>query len=84
MPIPALRTVKANIDFIGRLDKFIWQTWSAAGAKNDPGFSKGPIDFLIPPAGVPEFYDVAAGGIKLADNFVEPCPSEAVTRRQLK
>jgi len=45
---------------------------------------KGPVDFLVPPAGVPEFDDIATGGIELAHNRVQPRLCVAVARRQLK
>src|SRR5712671_1520091 len=49
-----------------------------------PCLAKGAIDLFVPPAGMPEFDDVAARGIKLADNLLEPGLGVAIARRQLK
>src|SRR6202012_5717693 len=38
----------------------------------------------VPPASVPELDDVAPRGVELAHNVVEPCPGEAISRRELK
>ena len=72
MPIPALGTVQANINLLGRSDELIRQPRSAAGAEDYPSLAKGAVDLFVPPAGMPEFDDVAARGIKLADNVIEP------------
>ena len=84
MPIPALGAMQADINFIGRPDELIGQARSAAGAEDDPCLAEGAVDLLIPPAGVPEFHDVAARGIELADNVIEPGLGVAIARRQLK
>src|SRR4051794_15970916 len=66
VPIPALGSMQADVNFIGCPDKPIGQAWSAAAAKDNSGLSKGPINLLIPPAGVPKLHNVAARGIDLA------------------
>jgi len=84
MPIPALGAVEAHIYLVSRADQVIWQSRRAARAKDDAGLSKGIVDVVVPPASVPEFDDVAACRIELADNIVEACSGVAVARRQLK
>jgi hypothetical protein len=76
--------VQANVDFICCADELLGQAGSAAGAEDDPDLSEGAVHFLVPPAGVPEFNDVSARGIELADNVVEPGLRVAVARWQLK
>ena len=76
--------MQADVNFIGGSDQLVRQSRSAAGAEDDPGLAKGLIHLLVPPTGVPEFDDVAARGIKLADNVVEPGLGVAVARRKLK
>ena len=84
MPIPSFWAVQADIHFTGRADKLVRQARSAAGAEDDPGLSKGAIHFVIPPAGMAEFDDIPASGIKLADNVIEPGLGVAIAWRQLK
>src|SRR3954453_559845 len=84
VPIPALRAMQADVNFIGCPDKLIGQAWPAAGAEDNSGLFKGPIDFLIPPAGVPKLHNVAAGRIELAHDRVQPRSCVAVARRQLE
>jgi hypothetical protein len=62
--------MQADVNFIGCPNKLIGQAWSAAAAEDNSGLFKGPINFLIPPAGVPELHNVAARGFKLAHALV--------------
>ena len=57
---------------------------TTAGAEDNSGLSEDPVYLFIPPAGVPEFHNIAARGIELADNVIEPVLGEAIARRQLK
>ena len=71
MPIPAFEAVQAKIDVVRRPDKLIRQSWSAAGAEYYSCLAKGAVDLFVPPAGVPEFDNIAACRVELADNFLE-------------
>ena len=84
MPIPALGTVQADVNFIRCPDELIGQARAAAGTEDDPCLPEGAIDLLIPPAGVAKFHDVPARGIELADDIAEPGLSVAVAWRKLK
>ena len=68
MAVPALGPVQAEVNFIDCPDELIRQARAAAGTEDDACLAEGVVDFLIPPAGVPEFHDVAARGIELADD----------------
>jgi len=76
--------MQADVNLIGGLDELIGQAWAAAGAEDDTCLSEGAVNFFIPPTDVPEFHDVATGGIELADNIVEAGFGVAIARRQLK
>src|SRR5882757_3053236 len=76
--------MQTDINFIGCPDKLVGQAWPAAGAEDNSGLLKGLVNFLIPPAGVPEFDDIATRGIELAHNRVQPRLCVTVARRQLK
>ena len=76
--------MQADVNFIGCPDKLIGQAWPAAAAEDNSGLFKGPIHFLIPPAGVPKLHYIAAREIELAHNRVQPRLCVAVARRQLK
>src|SRR4051794_30782662 len=82
VPIPALGAMQTDINLIGCPDKLVGQAWPAAGAKDNSGLLKGPVNFLIPPTSVPEFDDIATRGIELAHNRVQPRLCVAVARRQ--
>ena len=84
VPIPAFRAMEAYIDFVRRANEFIWQSRRAAGAEDNACLAKGVVDFLVPPAGVPEFDDVAPRGIELTYDVLEPYLGVAIARRQLK
>src|SRR6476659_9259317 len=84
VPIPTLRPMQADVNLIGGLDELIGQARAAAGAEDNACLPEGAVNFFMPPTGVPEFYDVATGGIELADNIVEAGFCVAIARRQLK
>jgi hypothetical protein len=84
VPIPAFRAMQANIDFVRRSNEFIWQSRRAAGAEDNACLAKGVVDFLVPPAGVPEFDDVAPRRIELTYDVLEPYLGAAIARRQLR
>jgi hypothetical protein len=84
MPIPVFRTMHADIDFLRRSNEFIGQSRRAAGAEDYACLAKGTVDFLVPPACVPEFGDVAPRGIELTDNVIESSLGVAIALRQLK
>jgi hypothetical protein len=73
--------VQADVNLIRCPDELIGQARSAAGTENDPSLSEGAVNLFIPPTDVPKFYDVAARGIELADNVIEPSSGEAIARR---
>src|SRR5436305_14261640 len=76
--------MQADVNVIRGPDKLIGQAWPAARAEDNSGLCKGPIDFLVPPAGVPKLDNVAARGIELAHDRVQPRSRVAVARRQLE
>src|SRR3954468_5290205 len=76
--------MQADVNFIGCPDKLVRQARPAAAAEDDSGLSKGPINCLIPPAGVPELHHVAARRIELAHDRVQPRSRVAIARRQLE
>src|SRR3954468_17974290 len=76
--------MQADVNFIGCPDKLVRQARPAAAAEDDSGLSKGPINFLVPPAGVSELHHVAARRIELAHDRVQPRSRVAVARRQLE
>src|SRR3954452_5748491 len=76
--------MQADVNFIGCPDKFIGQARPTAAAEDNSGCFKGPINFLVPPAGVPKLHNVAARGIELARDRVQSRSCVAVTRRQLE
>src|SRR3954465_11663645 len=76
--------MQADVNFIGCPDKLVGQAWPAATAEDNSGRFKGPINFLVPPAGVPKLHNVAARGIELAHDRVQPRSCVAVARRQLE
>src|SRR3954465_11318686 len=76
--------MQADVNFIGCPDKLVGQAWPAATAEDNSGRFKGPINFLVPPAGVPELHNVTARGIELAHDRVQPRSCVAVARRQLE
>ena len=78
VPIPTLRAMQADVNFIGGLDELIGQARAAAC------LAEGAVNFFIPPTGVPEFHDVATGRIELANNIIEASLGVAIARRQLK
>jgi hypothetical protein len=84
MPIPALGSVQAEIHLVRCPDKLIRQSWPATGAEYYSCFAKGAVDLFVPPAGVPEFDDISAGRIELADNILEPRLGVAIARRELE
>ena len=84
MPVPALGSVQADVNLIRRPDELIGQARSAAGAEDDPSLSEGAVNLFVPPTDVPKFDDVAARGIELADDVVEPGLGEAVAWRELE
>ena len=84
MPIPAFRAMEAYIDFVRRANEFIWQSRRAAGAEDNACLAKGAVDFLIPPACVPEFNNVAPREIELTYDIVKACLRVALAWRQLK
>ena len=84
MPIPTLGAMQADVNLIGGPDELIGQARAAAGAEDDTCLAEGAVNFFIPPTGVPEFHDVATGGIELADNIIEAGFGVAIARRQLK
>ena len=75
--------MEANIDFVRCANEFIWQPRRAAGAEDNACLAKGAVDFLVPPAGVPEFDDVAPRGIELTYDVLEPYLGVAIARRHL-
>src|SRR5438270_9876239 len=76
--------MQAEVNLIGCPDELVGQARPAAAAEDNSGLSKGPINFLIPPAGVSELDDVAARRIELAHDRVQPRSGVAVARRQLE
>jgi hypothetical protein len=62
--------MQTNIDLVGRSNEFIWQSRRAAGAEYNARLEKGAVDFLIPPACVPEFNNVAPREIELTYDIV--------------
>src|SRR3954470_9291849 len=76
--------MQAEVNFIGCAHKFIRQARPAAAAEDNSGGCEGPINLLVPPAGVPKLHDVAARGIELAHDRVQPRSRVAVARRQLE
>src|SRR3954467_7573319 len=84
MPIPPPGAMQAEVNLIGCPDKLIGQAWPAAGAEDNSGLFKGPINFLVPPAGVPKLHNIAARGIELAHDRVQPRSGVAEARRQLE
>jgi hypothetical protein len=76
--------MQADVNFIGGLDELIGQARAAARAEDDTCLAEGAVNFFIPPTGVPEFHDVAPGGIELVDNIVEAGFGVAIARRQPK
>ena len=76
--------MQADVNFIGCPDKFIGQARPAAAAEDNSGRCKGAINFLVPPAGVPKLHNVAARGIELARDRVQPRPRVAVAGWQLE
>ena len=49
-----------------------------------PDVPEGPVNFLIPPAGVPKLHNVAVRRIELAHYRVQPRFGVATARRQLE
>lgn len=84
MPVPALGTMHANVDFLSRPDKGLRQSRRATRAKNYARLTKGAVHVLVPPACVPEFDDIAPRRIKLANNVLEAHRGVSVARRKLK
>src|SRR4029077_15723236 len=84
VPIPAFRTMQADIDFVRRSNEFIWQSRRAAGAQDSACSAKGTVDFLVPPARVPEFGALAPRGIELTYDVIESHLCITIARRQLK
>jgi hypothetical protein len=64
--------MQTDINFVGCPDKLVGQAWPAAGAEDNSRLLKGSVNFVIPPAGVPEFDGVATRGIELAHDRVKP------------
>ena len=79
MAIPTLWPVQPQIDIVGGPDKFVGKARPAAGAEDRSGLTKRVVNCLVPPAGVTELDDVAAGWIELAQNRVEPRLGIAMT-----
>jgi len=84
VPIPALGAMQADVNFVGGPDKLVGQARSAAGAEDDSGLPEGVVNFLLPPARMPKLHHVAARGIELVHNRVQPRFCVAVARRQLE
>lgn len=76
--------MQADIHVVRGPDEHIRQSWSAAGAEYYPRLAKGAVNLFVPPAGVPEFDNIAACRIELADNFLEAGVGIATTRRKLE
>ena len=76
--------MKAHVDLVRRADEFVGKTGPAAGTEDNPGLPKGGVNLLVPPALVPEFHDVAARWIELADDRIQASLGIAKARRQLK
>ena len=79
VPIPTLRAMQADVNFIGSLDELIGQARAAARAEDDTCLAEGAVNFFIPPTGVPEFHDVATGRIELANNIIEASVGVAIS-----
>ena len=58
MTIPALGAMQADIHLVRGLDEVIGKLWTAARTEDDACFAEGLVDVFVPPARVPEFYNV--------------------------
>ena len=76
--------MQADIHFVRCPDEYIRQSWSAAGAEYYSCLAKGAVDLFVPPTGVPEFDNIAACRVELADNFLETGVGVAIARRKLE
>ena len=84
VPVPALRAVQTDIDLLRRHDELVREARSAAGTEYNSGFAKSRVNFLVPPGLMPEFHDIAAGGVELAHDRIQTGFAVAVAWRQLE
>src|SRR5215211_8320140 len=84
MPVPLLGAVEADVDVIGGFHKFIRQPRPAARTENGVAVAERSVDVLVPPAPVPELYDVDAPRVELRHDALQHRRRVVDARRELE